>query len=82
MFTGMYRDPNSPMWVIFTDSWAQCRDCLYTWMPRVRAWSGFRFMQEFTTLHCMLGGVGKEYKNPNPLNGTVVEASDKAQRMW
>ena len=39
-------------------------------------------MQESTTLHCILGGVCKEYKSPNPLNGTIVEASDRAQRIW
>ena len=29
------RDPNNPMQVIFTDFRAQCRQYLYTWIPRV-----------------------------------------------
>ena len=31
----MDRDPSSPMWVIFTDSWAQSKYSLYTWIPTV-----------------------------------------------
>ena len=28
-------DPNNPMQAIFTDFRAQCRQYLYTWIPRV-----------------------------------------------